>query len=414
VFAREHESPWGGGLEFDGPDGAMLRRFFVDNAVHWIREYHLDGLRLDATHAIVERGRPTFVAELAGAARAAAPGRRVLVIAEDRRNEAALIQPAGSGGWGLDAVSADDFHHQVRRHLTGDFEGFYADYTGTTRDLADTIAHGWFYRGAFAPFVGAPRGTGTDGIPRERFVICIQNHDQIGNRALGERLNHQVPVRAFAAASALLLLAPETPLLFMGQEWAALSPFLYFSDHTEPLGMHVVEGRRQEFRHFASFRTPEAAARIPSPQEAATFERSRLDWSETSREPHRRVLRLYRDLIALRRRMRRRGVRGASPAAADPGSLALRHVDSRGRTLYVTLVRLSGHGRVACTFDPEPDGTHAPRRRDWTVALATDARLSDSPAPVRATVSEDEVAVELDGPGAVVLARRRGKSGAQP
>jgi maltooligosyltrehalose trehalohydrolase len=241
IFAA-HDSPWGGGLDFVDPD-SLLGDFFADNAAHWIREYHIDGLRLDATHAIHDEPVASFPGRVARTARAAAPGRTVLVIAEDSRNLDLIVRGPAEGGQALDAVWADDFHHQVRRHVAGDRDGYYADFGGTMPDLVATMRRGWFYCGQQAPFFGGPRGTDPTGIPLERFVICIQNHDQVGNRAMGERLHHQIDPEAYLAASVLLLLAPETPLLFMGQEWAASSPFQFFTDHDEPLGQLVTEGR---------------------------------------------------------------------------------------------------------------------------------------------------------------------------
>ena len=205
------------------------------------------------------------------------------VIAEDHRNLARMIRPEGEGGWGLDGVWADDFHHKVRVALAGDNEGYYRDYTGSMSNLAGTLNQGWHFTGQYSTHLQEHRGTDPTGIPPRRFVFCIQNHDQIGNRALGERLHHQIDLAAYRAASVLLLCAPATPLLFMGQEWAATTPFLYFTDHPEELGKLVTEGRRNEFRHFSAFSDAAARERIPDPQDQATFRASRLDWSELDR-----------------------------------------------------------------------------------------------------------------------------------
>src|SRR5262249_3277947 len=162
-----------------------------------------------------------------------------------------MVRQIREGGWGLDAVWADDFHHQVRRYLTGDSEGYYRDYTGTLEDLATTINRGWFFCGQHSEHAGEPRGSDPTGLPQPAFVACLQNHDQIGNRAFGERLSHEVDPAVFRAATVLLLCSPATPLLFMGQEWACSSPFRFFTDHQPELGRMVTEGRRREFRHFA-------------------------------------------------------------------------------------------------------------------------------------------------------------------
>ncbi len=299
-FSDRHRNPWGQGLNFDGPKSSMVRQFFIENALHWVHEYHVDGLRLDATHAIVDTDPRHFVAQLAARVRESA-GRHVYIIAEDHRNLANMIRPEGEGGWGLDGVWADDFHHKVRVALAGDREGYYRDYTGSMPNLARTLNQGWHFTGQYSNYLQEPRGTDPTGIPPRRFVFCIQNHDQIGNRAVGERLHHQIELPAYRAATVLLLCAPATPLLFMGQEWAATTPFLYFTDHPAELGKLVTEGRRNEFRHFAAFADADARARIPDPQDEATFLDSRLDWDESTQEPHASTLRLYQRLLALRR-----------------------------------------------------------------------------------------------------------------
>jgi maltooligosyltrehalose trehalohydrolase len=308
-----HENPWGRGMNFDGPSGEMVRNFFIENALHWVHEYHVDGLRLDATHAMVDTRSRHFVTELSTRVRESVGGRRVHVIAEDHRNLAHMVKGEGEGGWGLNGVWADDFHHKVRVALAGDNEGYYVDYDGSMTDLAGILNEGWYFKGQVSRYLGEPRGTDPTGIPPRRFVFCLQNHDQIGNRALGERLHHQIDIAAYRAASVLVLCAPATPLLFMGQEWATSVPFLYFTDHPEELGRLVTEGRRSEFRQFRMFADPEARSQIPDPQAESTFRASKLPWREIESEPHASTLRLYRTLLALRR---------TEPALrlAEPGS----------------------------------------------------------------------------------------------
>ncbi len=302
VFSQRHRSPWGAGINFDGPHCEHVRRFFIENALHWIHDYHFDGLRLDATHAIVDDSPKHFLAELAEAVKTSMQGerRKAVVIAEDDRNLSTIATPRSAGGWGLDATWADDFHHQVHRRLTGERDGYYADFTGTTADIATTVRNGWFYCGQHAPYFGNARGSDPSGLPISAFVVCLQNHDQIGNRAMGGRLNQLTGPASYRAASVLLLLAPEIPLLFMGQEWASSSPFQYFTDHEPKLGRLVTEGRRREFARFAAFSDPAARERVPDPQDPATFARSHLTWEETEAGPHAGILRLYRDLLRLR------------------------------------------------------------------------------------------------------------------
>jgi len=296
-FTDRHKTPWGDAINVDGPGARPVRDFFISNALHWAYEYHLDGLRLDATHAILDDSPTHLLAELAATVRASlGPERHFVLIAEDERNEPGLAR-RGEGGWGLDGVWADDFHHQVHVALTGEQDGYYANYSGSSADLAATLRQGWFYQGQATPHAGQPRGAPADDLALPQFVYCIQNHDQVGNRALGERLSQSVGLDVYRAASALLLLLPQTPLLWMGQEWAATTPFLFFTDHGAELGRLVTEGRRQEFAHFSTF----SGATVPDPQAEASFLASKLRWEERVQAPHAGVLRLYTQLLALRR-----------------------------------------------------------------------------------------------------------------
>ncbi|WP_051304027.1 malto-oligosyltrehalose trehalohydrolase [Calidithermus chliarophilus] len=293
-FTARHKTPWGDGPNFElGP----VRAFFVENALYWLEEFHLDGLRFDATHAILDDSPRHVLREIAERARERIP-RKLLFVAEDERNEARLVLPAEEGGLGLDAVWADDFHHSLRRALAGDSEGYYAEYDGTAAEIARALEQGWVYCGQPTRRKGHPRGSDPARVPLPAFVHCVQNHDQVGNRAHGERLNHHLSPGAFRAASALLLLEAATPLLFMGQEWAARSPFLYFTDHHAELGRRVSEGRRAEFAGFSSFA---AGGPIPDPQDPDTFLRSKLNWDELEAGEHRATLEFYRALLRLRR-----------------------------------------------------------------------------------------------------------------
>ena len=300
-LSAHHQTPWGAAVNLDGDGATLVRAFFIENALHWLHEYHVDGLRLDATHGLIDDSPRHLVAEIAARARASIPDRTVLLIAEDDRNLATIVRPPEDGGWGLDAVWADDLHHHLRRLSAGDRDGYYEDYSGSLADIATTIRQGWFYRGQSSAYQGKPRGTDPAGVPLERMVVCLQNHDQIGNRPFGERLNRQIEPALFRALSALLLCLPETPLLFMGQEWAASTPFLFFTDHHAELGRLVTEGRRAEFSRFAAFADPVTRTRIPDPQASSTFEDSRLVWDEQTKAPHAGVLELYRALLRLRR-----------------------------------------------------------------------------------------------------------------
>ncbi len=386
-FTDRHETPWGQAVNLDGKWSAGVRRFLVENALHWIREYRFDGLRLDATHALIDDSPRNYLAELADAVRAATPeGHRVHLVAEDHRNLDLIVRSPGDGGYGLDGLWADDFHHEVRRMVAGDDEGYYRDFRGDANDLAAILEKGWLYCGAFSKHMGHARGTEPRGIPPARFVVCVQNHDQIGNRAMGDRLHHGIDPAAFRAATALLLSAPQTPLLFMGEEWAASSPFLFFTDHEEGLGKLVTEGRRKEFRHFRAFADPATREKIPDPQADSTFRRSRLDWNEIEEEPHAAVLRLHRKLLALRKTLS-----GAHAVeASGPDAVLLR----RGASVLV-VARLRGAGAIEF-------GSHAIARgrRFETMLLSTeDPAFAPDSRPIALT---GEVA-RFERPGALIL-----------
>jgi len=300
IFTDRHTSPWGRGINLDGPGSAHVRRLICDNALHWLLDYHLDGLRIDATHSLRDESPEHILAQLAREVGTHVTGRHVHLIAEDERNLDTVLHAVEQGGYGMTGVWADDFHHAVRRHLTGDDEAWFADFHGSTDEIAAAVRDGWIFTGQHASHYDGPRGTSPAGVPVEASVICLQNHDQVGNRAHGDRLHHKVDDAVWLAASTLLLTAPETPMLFMGQEWAASSPFLFFTDHEASLGELVVEGRRREFRRFSTFRDPEARMGIPSPQAEWTWRSSVLDWEERTEDRHAHVLAQTRALLAVR------------------------------------------------------------------------------------------------------------------
>ncbi len=295
MFTEKHHTPWGPAINLDDTHSAGVRHLFIDNAIHWLREYHFDGLRLDATHALKDDSDTHFLAELHDRVHAEVDGPPRTLIAEDPRNVSTLVQPRSEGGFGLDGVWTDDFHHQIRHMTAGDTHQYFASFAGhRAPELATTIRDGWFYQGQ-PDHTGADFGTDPSPVDWDQCVICIQNHDQIGNRPTGNRLTDDISDAVYRAASALLLFTPEMPLLFMGQEWAATTPFLFFTDHNEELGEQVRAGRAEEFDHFADF-----DGTIPDPQAQDTFERSKLRWSERDAGRHRRMLALYQDLLRLR------------------------------------------------------------------------------------------------------------------
>lgn len=412
-FTHRHTTPWGDALNMDGPDSRPVRDFFLANACYWAHEYHIDGLRLDATHAIIDDSPQHILAELAQQVRATLPAdRHFLLIAENERNDPQLVRPAAVGGYGLDGVWADDFHHQVRVALAGDNDGYYIDYRGRAADIAATLRQGWFYTGQHSSYLKHARGAPADDVPLPRFVQCIQNHDQIGNRALGERLNHDVPLSAYRAAAVLLLLTPSTPLLFMGQEWAASTPFLYFTDHNPELGRLVTEGRRAEFATFAAF----SGAEVPDPQAVATFERSKLRWAEREQPEHAGVLRLYRDLLALRQRLpalRDRMRESLTVVPLGMRTLALRRSTAAPADTLLAIIHLGKQGDTQSTLSSVSEARMAlaaPAGYRWVLLLDSEAAQYGSTAniPPAAAIDPDALLAELSAPRAVVLSLTAG------
>ncbi len=394
-YSETHRSPWGAGINFDGPNSQPVRDYVLKNALHWVLEYHIDGLRLDATHAIVDDSPQHIVAELTAAVAASvSSASRKIIIAEDDRNLARLLRSAAAGGWGLDAVWADDFHHQMRRLLAGDSDGYFQDFDGTTKAIAATADQGWFYTGQHAPYFGGARGTDTAGLDRFRFVCCLQNHDQIGNRAMGDRIHSKIDPAAWRAASTLLLLLPETPLLFMGQEWAASTPFLYFTNHYPALGALVTEGRRREFGRFSAFADPAARENIPDPQAVQTFEASGLNWAESTRESHAAVTWLYRSLIAARKTLRVADDPAAGVIRLSDDSLLVRRTALDGSVL-AAIIRLRGAGSESIPY------LGSDTLRCDVVLTTEDAEATMDPQPP--TVNQQTAVIEFARPGAVVL-----------
>jgi maltooligosyltrehalose trehalohydrolase len=397
-----HHSPWGAAINLDGAHSDAVRAFFIENALHWLHEYHADGLRLDATHWLQDDSNPHFVAELAQRVREATD-RPVLLVSEDDRNLATIVRQGQEGGWGMDAVWADDFHHHVRRRSAGDCDGYYQDYSGAMTDVAATLRHGWFYCGQYSEYAGASRGTSPAGVPLERMIICLQNHDQIGNRPFGRRLHHQIDPALYRALSALLLFSPETPLLFMGQEWAASTPFLFFTDHNPELGRLVTEGRRREFARFKAFADEETRSRIPDPQAATTFEASRLCWDERVLDPHAGTLKLYRSLLSLRQ---------TEPALNAGSRFAVVELDDDG--LALTRTRTGGDGLMLVvwlggsgTYEYDHHGPTIAGGQ-WTVVLSTEEarfRSLGESTPAPEITAHDPLLVTFHGPAAMILRR---------
>ena len=329
-FTDRHQTPWGAGINFDGEQCGPVRDFFVHNALYWLEEYHVDGLRFDAVHAILDDSETNIIAEIAERARAALPGREVHLVLENDANEARWL-PRDEGGRPTlhTAQWNDDLHHCWHTLLTGEADGYYVDYADApVQRLGRCLAEGFAYQGdPSAHRGGEARGEPSAHLPPSAFVGFLQNHDQIGNRAFGERISDLTSPERLALARAGLILSPQIPMLYMGEEWAASTPFLYFVDFSEDqaLADAVREGRRREFANFKAFAEQQGERDIPDPTAEDTFVASRLDWSEARRPPHAEVLGQTRELLALRARevvpLTKSRFRNASFDEPQPGVL---------------------------------------------------------------------------------------------
>ncbi|MCB8822193.1 malto-oligosyltrehalose trehalohydrolase [Microvirga rosea] len=354
-FTERHQTPWGGGINVDGDESRTVREFFVHNALYWLEEFHIDGLRFDAVHAISDDSEPHFIEELASRIRQAVPDRQVHLVLENEANQARWLERRQDAKPRLHTAQwADDIHNAWHALLTGESEGYYEDYADQPlARLGRALAEGFAYQGEPSAHKGGrTRGEPSSHLPPSAFVSFLQNHDQIGNRAFGERLSHLVPADRLALARAIFLLSPHIPLLFMGEEWAASAPFQFFVDYEdEPdLATAVREGRRNEFKQFKAFASLEASMRVPDPTDRATFERSKLDWSERDREPHRIVLDQTRQLLEMRRTF-------IVPLTAS-GFRGSRHQGHSTNALDILWTFDAGSLRLLANFGGEPLKDH--------------------------------------------------------
>jgi maltooligosyltrehalose trehalohydrolase len=299
-FTSRYKNEWGEAINFDGPGSDGVREFVVENAGYWIEEFHLDGLRLDATQTIHDRSTTHILTAIGRRVRDAARGRSTIVVAENEPQESKLVRPIETGGYGLDGLWNDDFHHSAAVCLTGRREAYYTDYFGTPQELVSMIERGFLYQGQRYSWQKKTRGSPTRGVRRSAFITFLENHDQVANSGGGERLHELAAAGTLRAMTALLLLGPNTPMLFQGQEFAASAPFLFFADHRRDLAAKVREGRAKFLAQFPSLATDAARARLAAPDDPGTFERCKLDLDE--RHAHAMQYVLHRDLIGLRRR----------------------------------------------------------------------------------------------------------------
>jgi maltooligosyltrehalose trehalohydrolase len=325
-FRDDRKTPWGASIDFRRPE---VRQYFEQNAIYWLMEYRFDGLRFDAVHAIQD---PGFLDELAATIRRSVePGREVHLVLEHEGNAARHLR-TGPGAPGFDAQWTDDVHHCLHVLLTGESEGYYEDFADPINQLGRAMAEGFVYQGEVSKHSGEPRGEPSSHLPSTAFVICLQNHDQIGNRAMGERLTALADPQALRAATALLLLAPFIPMLFMGEEVASKTPFLFFTSHNDELADLVREGRRSEFKHFAAFQDPERREKIPDPNAPSTFQASIPDFSGDSSFVHK--------LLDVRRTRVTPGIPGCRSAGVEvlgKAALVARWRLGTGETLAIAI-----------------------------------------------------------------------------
>jgi maltooligosyltrehalose trehalohydrolase len=296
-FTDRYTTPWGAALNFDGPDSDEVRHFFIENALYWLQNFHIDALRLDAIHGIFDASAIPFLAELSEEvdAFAARAGRTISLVAESDLNDSRVLRSRCDGGFGMPSQWSDDFHHSVHTLLTGENSGYYEDF-GDLRHLAGTLKRGWFYAGQYSRHRRRRHGNRPLPFKGSNYTVCTQNHDQVGNRALGDRLSSLVNFESLKLAAGANLLSPFVPLLFMGEEYGESAPFLYFTSHGDPnLAEAVRRGRAEEFQAFRW------RSEIPDPQAESTFARSRLNWNLAQQEPHRTLLRFYQMLLRFRR-----------------------------------------------------------------------------------------------------------------
>lgn len=303
-FSSRHETPWGDGVNLDGPDCGPVRDYFLDNALRWFRDFHVDALRLDAVHALADDSETHILAELAQrtAELAEQLGRPLSLVAESDLNQPHMVLPVTEGGMGMDAQWADDVHHALHTLMTGERHGYYCDF-GTLAVLDKALTKVFVHDGGISTFRGVPWGAPVpDGIAGHAFVVSAQNHDQVGNRALGDRPSRVLTDGQLAIEAAVVLAGPYTPMLFMGEEWGAKTPFQFFTDFGDAeLGEAVRRGRSQEFGSHGWDDLYGEGFEVPDPQDRSTFEASKLDWVEADEPAHARLLQFYRDLIRLRR-----------------------------------------------------------------------------------------------------------------
>jgi maltooligosyltrehalose trehalohydrolase len=369
-FTDRYETEWGEPFDFDGEGAAPVRELVVENAAYWIAEYHLDGLRLDATQVMFDASPEHVVCELGRRARGAAVGRRIVLVAENEPQLTRLVRPCEEGGHGLDALWNDDFHHSACVALHGRSEAYYSDHRGSPQELVSAAKHGFLFQGQRYAWQRKPRGSPTRGLSPAALVCFLENHDQVANTARGERVHQLASPGRWRAMTALLLLGPWTPMLFQGEEHGSTRPFLYFADHRAELARLVRCGRGEFMRQFPSVAAADMRDRLADPGALATFERCKLDPRE--RDAHPEAVALHRDLLELRRTdpvIAAQGAGGIDGAVVDPEAFLLRFLDAGGEADRLLVVNLGADlvaGSLAEPLAAPPEG------RAWRLAWSSE------------------------------------------
>ncbi len=351
-FSKKHKTDWGPAINFDGEECGPVREYFIENAAYWIREFHLDGLRMDATQDIHDTRKPNIIHEIGEAARHAARPRSIILIGENEPQKTELIKSVEEGGCGLDGLWNDDYHHTAMVALTGTADAYYTDYRGTPQEFLSAMKYGYLYQGQWYKWQQKRRGTSTFGLPRWAMITFIQNHDQVANSARGQRAHELSAPGLFKAITALTLLGPGTPMLFQGEEFGASSPFLFFADLKPELAKKVQEGRIEFLEQWRSLKLPEMQPCFADPGDPETFHRSRLDFSEV--EKHHEIYLLHRDLLRLRREdpvISRQGEHGLDGAVLSASAFVMRFFSPGHRSDRLLVVNLG----IDLDFNPAPE-----------------------------------------------------------
>lgn len=396
-FTDRYQNEWGEALNFDGENSGPVREFFSSNAAYWIDEFHLDGLRLDATQQIFDSSPDHILKVIAERVRMVARGRSTYLVAENETQHAKLARPVAAGGYGLDALWNDDFHHTARVALTGRNEAYYGDFKGTPQEIISAVKHGFLFQGQWFAWQKKRRGTPARDLKFEQFVNCLQNHDQIANSLRGLRLHQLTSPGRLRAMTALLLLAPGTPMLFQGQEFCASTPFLFFADHNPELAELVAKGRREFLRQFATIASAESATYLAAPHLHETFKQCKLDISE--RTTHAAIYQMHFDLLKLRREdsvFSRPDEVNLDGAVLSGEAFALRFTADCGQERLL-LVNLG----VDLSLSPIPEPLMAPTENcEWEMQWSSEAPVYGG---CGTPPLQTEAACRLPGHSALVL-----------